>query len=331
MRKIIPALCAVLLLVVIPIVGVGLFQAYLLFGVILPYLAFVFFVGGLVFTIGKWLASPVPFHIPAVCGQQKSLPWIKADNLESPYTRGGLIGRMALEILFFRTLLRNDRTELKRKEKLVYGPNRYLWLGAMLFHWSLLFILFRHLRFFTEPVLPGIGLIQMLDGVFQVKLQALFLTDVGIIIALAYLLARRMGFPQLRVISLPADYFALMLLIGIVVSGILMRQFFPVDVVKIKELSMNLAGLSFAVPQGIGTLFYVHLFLACVLFAYFPFSKLMHSAGVFLSPTRNLRNDSRMRRHVNPWNHPVAVHTYAEWEDEFRGAMKEAGMQVEKE
>jgi nitrate reductase gamma subunit len=330
-RRTVPALCAVLLLVAIPAVGVGLLRGHFLFGIILPYLALVLFIGGLIFRIGRWLASPVPFHIPTVCGQQKSLPWIRADNLESPYTRAGLIGRMALEILCFRTLLKNDRTELKRKEKLVYSSSRYLWLGAMLFHWSLLVILVRHLRFFTEPVLPGIGLVQMLDGAFQVRLQALFLTDIGIIVGLAYLLWRRMAFPQLRVISLPADYFALMLLAGVAVSGILMRQFFLVDVVRIKELAMNLAGLSFAVPAGIGTLFYVHLFLACVLFAYFPFSKLMHSAGVFLSPTRNLQNDSRMRRHVNPWNRPVAVHTYAEWEDEFRDAMKEAGMKVEKE
>ena len=34
--------------------------------------------------------------------------------------------------------------------------------------------------------------------------------------------------------------------------------------------------------------------------AYFPFSKLMHMAGVFLSPTRNLANNNRMVRHVNP-------------------------------
>ncbi len=329
--KLIPAVAAVLLLILIPVVGVGLLHAHLLFGIILPWLAFVVFVFGLVFKIGMWLASPVPFHIPAVCGQQKSLSWIKANNLESPHGKGGLIGRMALEVLCFRTLLRNDRVELKRKEKLVYSSNRYLWLGAIVFHWSLLFILFRHLRFFTVPVLPGIAFVQQIDGILQANLQALFLTDVGVIVALAYLLIRRISFPQLRTISLPADYFALMLLIGMVGSGILMRQFFLVDVVRIKELAMNLADLSAAVPKGIGTLFYVHLFLACVLFAYFPFSKLMHSAGIFLSPTRNLINDSRARRHINPWNHPVKVRTYGEWEDEFRGAMKEAGMTVEKE
>ena len=36
-------------------------------------------------------------------------------------------------------------------------------------------------------------------------------------------------------------------------------------------------------------LFFAHLFLVSALLAYFPFSKLMHGAGVFLSPTRNWR------------------------------------------
>jgi hypothetical protein len=38
-----------------------------------------------------------------------------------------------------------------------------------------------------------------------------------------------------------------------------------------------------------------------------------------------------MRRHINPWDYPVKVHTYEEWEDEFRPMMKAAGMPLEKE
>jgi hypothetical protein len=67
------------------------------------------------------------------------------------------------------------------------------------------------------------------------------------------------------------------------------------------------------------------------LIAYFPFSKLMHLGGVFLSPTRNLANNNRRIRHINPWNHPVEVHTYQEYEDEFRDKMIAAGIPVEKE
>ncbi len=57
----------------------------------------------------------------------------------------------------------------------------------------------------------------------------------------------------------------------------------------------------------------------------------MHAGGVFLSPTRNMANTNRMERYVNPWNYPVKVHSYAEYEDDFREKMKEAGIPVDKE
>jgi hypothetical protein len=44
-----------------------------------------------------------------------------------------------------------------------------------------------------------------------------------------------------------------------------------------------------------------------------------------------MRSDTRVRRHVNPWNYPVEVHTYDEYEDEFRDKMIEAGLPIEKE
>jgi nitrate reductase gamma subunit len=34
---------------------------------------------------------------------------------------------------------------------------------------------------------------------------------------------------------------------------------------------------------------------------------------------------------LNPWNAPLPVHTYAEYEDEFRERMREAGLPLEKE
>jgi nitrate reductase gamma subunit len=95
---------------------------------------------------------------------------------------------------------------------------------------------------------------------------------------------------------------------------------------------MGLATFHPVIPaQPVGFMFYLHIFLVSCLFAYFPFSKLMHMGGVFLSPTRNMPNDSRMVRHINPWNYPVHVHTYEEYENDFRDKMKKAGIPVEKE
>jgi hypothetical protein len=53
--------------------------------------------------------------------------------------------------------------------------------------------------------------------------------------------------------------------------------------------------------------------------------------GVFLSPTRNLAANSREHAHINPWNYPVKVHTYEEYEEEFRDKLKMAEIPVEKE
>ena len=111
-----------------------------------------------------------------------------------------------------------------------------------------------------------------------------------------------------------------------------MRYFTKIDVVAAKELAMGLATFHPSIPADrIGGIFYVHLFFVCILLAYFPFSKLMHMGGIFLSPTRNMPANTRAARHVNPWNYPVKVHTYDEYEDEFRDKMIEAGLPVEKE
>ena len=302
----------------------------LLFGVIVPYVAIATFLAGISYRVIRWSLPPVPFRIPTTCGQQKSLPWIKAGWLESPYTTTGVVARMALEILLFRSLFRNTKAELRQGPQLVYGENKFLWLGALAFHWSFLFIFLRHLRFFMEPVPHFVLKLERVDSFFQVGAPNLYVTDAVIVVALLYLLQRRLRDPQVGYISLFADYFALFLILGLAVSGIWMRYFTRVDTVAIKQLAIGLVTFSPIVPKEVGPLFFVHLFLLSALAAYFPFSKLMHLGGVFLSPTRNLANNNRMKRHVNPWDYPVKVHTYQEWEAEFRDKIEAAGLPLEK-
>ncbi len=326
------SLAAIGLLLLVVLVGVGSAGLYTIFGVALPYAAVAVFVVGIVYRVLRWAAVPVPFHIPTTCGQQKSLSWIKANNLESPYNTLGVLARMALEVLTFRSLFRNTKLDFRGdEERIVYGNSKFLWLGAIVFHYSFLVVLVRHVRFFTEPVPAIIKIIQDLDGFFQISVPTVYLTTAGITLAVGYLLLRRLFDAKIRYISLPADYFPLLLILGIALSGILMRHFIKVDIIKVKELVIGLVMLRPSVPRDIGLIFYVHLFFVCILLAYFPFSKLVHMAGVFLSPTRNLTNMSRKYRHINPWNYPVKVHTYEEWEDEFRDKMKAAGLPLERE
>jgi nitrate reductase gamma subunit len=168
------------------------------------------------------------------------------------------------------------------------------------------------------------------DGFFQIRAPVLLASDVVIVAALVFLLQRRLRNPRVRYVSLYADYFALFLLLGIAVSGILMRYFSHVDLEGVKELALGLVTFSPVVPATVAPVFLVHLTLVSTLFVYFPFSKLVHMGGIFLSPTRNLANDSRRRRHVNPWDYPVKVHTYQEWEEEFHDKIKAAGLPLER-
>jgi nitrate reductase gamma subunit len=159
----------------------------------------------------------------------------------------------------------------------------------------------------------------------------LYITDVLIVAALTYLFLRRVAVPQIKYISQAADYFPLLLLLGIALSGILMRYYVRVDIVGVKEIAMGLVTLKPVMAEEIGSIFYIHLTLVCCLFIYFPWSKLMHAGGIFMSPTRNLANNSRMTRHINPWNSEVETHTYAEYEDEFREKMRKVRLPLERE
>ncbi|MFP4071684.1 MAG: sulfate reduction electron transfer complex DsrMKJOP subunit DsrM [Desulfovibrionales bacterium] len=325
------SLFLVLGLVLIALVGAGGLGWHSLFGVWIPAVAFLIFVVGFVLKVLAWGRSAVPFKIPTTCGQQETIPGFKQAKLDNPSSTLGVIGRMLLEVLFFRSLFRNTKMELHGGSKLSFGSAKWLWLGALAFHWSFLIIVLRHMRFFTAPVPEFVLGLEFLDGLLQVGAPVLYLTDLVILVAVTYLFLRRVLLPNMRYISLPSDYFPLLLILGIVVSGIFMRFFLKTDLPSIKLLTMGLVTFAPVVPEGIGTIFYVHLFLVSVLLIYFPMSKLMHMGGVFLSPTRNLANDTRKKRHINPWNYPVKVHTYEDYEDEFREKMIECGLPVDKE
>jgi nitrate reductase gamma subunit len=322
---------AVLILIGVAYLGVAQAGMQSFFGVVIPYAAVATFVIGFVLKVIDWAKSPVPFRIPTTCGQAQSLPWIKQNKLDNPSTTGGVVLRMALEILCFRSLFRNTRLDYRDGPKIRYGSEKFLWLGAIAFHYSFLVVLIWHFRFFMEPVPWLVKFIEATDGFLQVGLPQLLISGVVLLAAAGFLFWRRVYYPQIRYISLASDYFPLFLIMAIAITGILMRYFIKVDIVAVKELTMSLVAFNPSTPAGIGSLFYIHVFLVSILFAYFPFSKLMHMGGVFLSPTRNLPNDSRAKRHVNPWNYPVKTHTYEEYEDDFREQMKEVGLPLDKE
>ena len=326
--KVIYPLIAVLLLAAVGYLGAAAGLDFL-FGVIIPYLSVLLFFVGFTWRIFDWMKSPVPFRIPTTCGQAKSLKWIKRDELESPSGFWGVVGRMSLEVLFFRSLFRNNKAEIAPGPSLAYASSKWLWMAGLIFHWSLLVILLRHYSFFLASIPGFVEFLESIDGFLQITLPTLYITDLLLVLAVTFLVLRRLASAQMRIISLSTDYFPLFLILAIALSGISMRYLDKVDIVAVKVLVQGLVSFQFDAPGEIGAIFYVHLFLVCVLASYFPFSKLMHMGGIFLSPTRNLANNSREKRHINPWNPEVKFRTYKEYEDEFREKMVKADLPTE--
>ncbi len=313
--------------------GLTLIGMQSVLGVVFPAVAFIVFVVGFVWKLVYWAKSPVPFAIPTVGGQGKSLDFIKPNRLDAPTSNMAVFGRMVLEVLTFRSLFRNTnavRTEINGVPRLTYYSSKWLWLFALIFHYSFLLILFRHMRFFLEPVPACVQVLEFVDGLFQIGAPRFYITNALIVAAVVFLILRRLMNPKTRYISLTNDYFPLFLIAGIVLTGICMRYFDKVDIAQVKVFTMGLVTFNPVSAEGIGNIFFIHLAFVSVLFMYFPFSKLMHMGGVFFSPTRNMKVNTREYRHINPWNPPKKYRTYAEYEDEFREPMAEAGLPLDK-
>lgn len=326
------SLIAIVVLYLFVALGVGVIGLESVFGVVIPYVALLVFIGGFIWRIIVWAKSPVPFRIPTTVGQQKSLDWIKPSKFDNPFTNGAVVIRMILEVLTFRSLFKNTRATLLEDKRLVYAWTGWLWFVALTFHYSFLTVVIRHLRLFAEPVPQWVLWIQNLDGFLQIGVPTLFMSSIALLGSVLFLLGRRLFIGNVRYISLIADYFPLMLIATIAITGILMRHFTKIDVISVKELAHGLLVFNPVIPENASVLFYAHLFFVCVLMMYFPFSKLMHMGGVFMSPTRNLANNSRAQRHINPWNPKnLDIHTYEHWEDEFREKMKAVGLPTDKD
>jgi len=230
---------------------------------LLAYLAAAIFIFGFLSKVIQYFTIPSPLKIPTTT---------------APKTTMGVVARLIPEILFFRSLLKGGTTE------------KILWLGGWVFHVSFLLIVLRHLRFFTYPV-PGFVMSFQQIGIWA-----------GLVfpIALLILIVRRFTNDRLATITLFADYFILLLIISIGLTGLLLKYYVRTNLVDVKAFILGLLTFSPAqMPDS--TMFMIHFSLILILLVYFPFSKLMHAWGVLISPTRAQVDNPREVRHVNPW------------------------------
>lgn len=111
----------------------------------------------------------------------------------------------------------------------LFRVNKLLWIGEWLFHWSFLFVLLRHLRYFFYPV-PGWVLSLQSVGIFAGYILHLSL----IYILIAKLKIEKRGYFSTY------NFFLLILLITISLTGILMKNVIRPDIVEIKYFMLNM-------------------------------------------------------------------------------------------
>ncbi|MFK7889365.1 MAG: respiratory nitrate reductase subunit gamma [Granulosicoccus sp.] len=187
-----------------------------------------------------------------------------------PFTLWGVVLRLLAEIFLFRSLWR---------------ASRITWLGCSMLHYGLLMILLMHLRFVIE-VLPS-WLVPFIasSGVSSALLLC------GLLI----LFARRCFVDRVRYISVPSDYLHLLLLFSIVVTGLLLKRFWPVNLYETGQFLRGAFTLNWqALPDHTGL--FVHLVLVLLLLAIFPVSKLIHGIGILFNPVYLQRDVSRKYR-----------------------------------
>ena len=228
---------------------------------LLFYVATAMLVGGVAYKCWVYARSPQPLKVP--------IP-------PAPTTRRGVALRMLVEITLFRSLFRS---------------NKWIWLFGWIFHFALLAVLLRHLRYFTEPVWGWVALIQ------PVGLYAGF----ALLAGLAGLWARRFLVDRVRYISSPSDHLMLALLAAIAASGLAMKYFAHTDIVALKAFFLGLMAVDWHELPADPVLL-VHLALVATLMIVFPVSKLLHAPGVFFSPSLNQVDDARERRHAAGWS-----------------------------
>ena len=229
------------------------------------YIATAILVLGVARKIVQYAKTPAPLKIP---------------TMPAPVTQGGVVLRMASEVVLFNSL---------------FKASKWTWIFGWVFHLALLLAFFRHLRYIISPD-------SFLMSIIGLEIVQSFGKYAGfaMIFGLTGLFLRRIFVDRVRYISSPSDYLMLILILVIAATGMLMSFVSHTDIVMLKEFMLGLFVLNIQ-PLPTDTLVLTHLGLVIALMVIFPISKLLHAPGLFFSPTRNQVDNSRDKRHLAPW------------------------------
>jgi nitrate reductase gamma subunit len=230
------------------------------------YAATLTLVVGLALRVWQYARTPAPLKIPTT---------------PAPKTQAGAAVRVLREVVLFHSLFKS---------------NKWIWLFGWAFHVSLAVVLWRHLRYFLQPVPDFVALVQPYGALAGMAMTG----------GLVALFARRLVVERVRYISGPSDYLMLGFIAAIGLSGLGLKFVARTDLVAVKQFFLALMHLQLR-PLPADPFLLVHLTLVAALMFIFPFSKLLHAPGVFFSPSRNQADNSRERRHKAPANWPIST------------------------
>lgn len=213
---------------------------------ITPYVAVAVFLGGMAYRLYRWWqAKPVAAHLSLY---------------PRPHRRLGPFLEMLIETITLKMVVNAIK---------VSGSGLPIIAGLVL-HAALFLVLLHHLPVFIY--LPVLG---------EATIWAVFGTLMGVafLVLLLYALAHRME-GRRKLLSVPQDYLALLLLIAIAVTGLHIHLLYPLDRAELARFFLGLATFRWQpIPQSVGASFAWHFALVQLLMVYFPFSKFSHMVG----------------------------------------------------
>ncbi|MGA8753092.1 respiratory nitrate reductase subunit gamma [Candidatus Deferrimicrobium sp.] len=219
-------------------------------GGILPYLAVLTFVVGMAYRFNVWFNTPQPARMTLF-----------------PAPQGSTAKAVLAEALLFPSLFKGDKL---------------LWTASWVFHATLVLVFVGHVRVFTglaDSILLAAGMTPA--DIDRMSLTSGVAAGVVLFASATLLLARRLTSARVRQISGVGDFVALLLLLGILATGDLLRFGAHFDLAQTREWAWSLLSFSPVVPHN--PTFLAHAFLALLLIAYIPFSKVLHFGGIFFS------------------------------------------------
>jgi len=226
-------------------------MVYFFIGKILPFITIIVFLVGIILKIKSWMKLPTP------------------SMTLFPTPKNGTVSQVVKETFFFPSLFKSDK---------------FLWTGAWVFHVLLVLIFLGHLR-----VIIDLGFLWNAFGIGKESVDSMSANVGGAAGALIFILTivliiRRFSIRRVRQVTGFADYFALLLLLAIIISGNLMRFAGHFDLGLTQSYFAGLITFSGAtIPENQN--FIIHFFFAQLLIIYMPFSKLLHFGGIFFSQT----------------------------------------------